>query len=434
MLALVLVTMGMSAVPAAASTAPPPPQNDPFYQPLSGYETTAPGTVLRSRQVEAAAFGQLPQHALAWQILYRSTDTIGRPEATVTTLLEPAGANPSDPRPLLSYQVAEDSPAPQCAMSYQLRQGAGNGNVVAQAEILLIDAGLARGWAVTVPDYEGPASAYVAGRQAGRAVLDGIRATRAFTGSHGTVGLWGYSGGALASGWAAELQPGYAPELDIAGIAEGGLPVNPEHVLTNINGGPFAGLAMSGIAGLSQGYPRLADFLGTHLTAAGKAAFAKAATQCNAQNAAEFAFTDVYRYFTVANPLSLPVPQQVLVDDTLGQHVPVAPLFVYQSVNDELIPHADVDSVVQAYCGQDATVTYQRDILSEHIALALTGAADALNWLSDRLTGQPVATGCSTSTVVSSLLSPSAVTTFGAVLFSDLLALLGQPIGPPNMA
>jgi Secretory lipase len=424
---------------AAGAAAPLPPQSDPFYQPPSGFGSTAPGTILRIREVSAAAFGALPQKVSAWQLLYRTTDTQGAPEATVTTVLEPDGATPSKSRPLLSYQVAEDSAAPQCAISYQLQQGAGNANIVAQAEILLIDAGLEHGWAVTVPDYEGPKSAYVAGRQAGQAVLDGIRATENFPaagldGTRTNVGIWGYSGGALASGWAAELQPGYAPELNLRGVAEGGLPVSPKNVLTSINGGPFAGIAMSGIAGISHAYPDLAQFLDTYLTAAGKAAFAQAATQCNAVDVASFLFTNVYKYFTIPDPLGMPVPKQVLADDTLGQHTPTAPLFVYQSTNDELIPHADVDAVVAKYCGEGAQVTYRRDVLSEHIALVVTGAPDALNWLNDRLSGTAAAAGCHTTTVASSLLSPGALSTLGSVLYHDLLALLGHPIGPGDMA
>ncbi|HEY3753299.1 MAG TPA: lipase family protein [Pseudonocardiaceae bacterium] len=441
-LAGVLVVAGTIVAVAAqpaAEAAPPPPQSDPFYRPPTGFETTAPGTILRSRQVTATAFGQFRQHAMAWQVLYRTTDNQGKPQATVTTVLQPAGAKHSATRPLLSYQVAEDSAAPQCAISYQLQRGAGHENIVAQAELLLIDAALSKGWAVTVPDYEGPDSAYVAGRQAGQAVLDAIRATESFrtTGLNGVatkVGLWGYSGGALASGWAAELQSSYAPELNITGVAEGGLPVDPGSVLTKINGGPYAGIAMSGIAGLRQAYPQLDNFLRTHLTAEGKAAFAQAATQCNSENVATFAGRNIYSYFNVDNPLSLPVPQQVLADDSLGQHAPMAPLYVYQSVNDELIPPADVDAVVAKYCSQGVPVTYQRDILSEHIALVVTSAPTALDWLSARLSGIPPESGCHTTTVASSLLSPSALFTMGIALYDDLLALAGAPIGPSDMS
>lgn len=420
----------------ASAAAPPPPQSDPFYQPPSGYESTAPGTVLRSRAVSVSAFAALPQKAQAWQVLYRTTDTKNNPQATVTTVLLPWGTAPSVSRPLLSYQVAEDSAAPQCAISYQLTRGAGNENIVAQAEILLIDAALQQGWAVSVPDYEGPRSAYVAGRQAGQATLDGIRAARSQLGlgARSNIGLWGYSGGALASGWAAELQPSYAPELDIKGVAEGGLPVNPRHVLTGANGGPFAGIAMGGIVGVSHAYPELAQFMDTYLTDEGKAAVAKAGSQCNSSNAATFAFKDLYKYFTIPNPLDQPVPTQVLDDVTMGKHTPTAPLFVYHSINDELVPGKDTDAIVQKYCASGGRVTYQRDFLSEHIALVITGAPDALNWLTDRLSGRPASNGCSTRTVVSSLASPTAIITLGTVLYQDFLALLGRPIGPGDMA
>jgi hypothetical protein len=434
-----LAALTVVAIPATASAAPLPPQSDPFYQPPSDFQAAAPGTILKQRTVSAAAFGYLPQQVQAWQLLYRTTDTQGNPEATVTTVLEPLNAKPSANRPLLSYQVAEDSSAPQCAISYQLQQGSDNSNIVAEAEILLIDAAVQKGWAVTVPDYEGPASAYTGGKQAGQAVLDGIRATENFStvglaGAATKVGVWGYSGGALASGWASELQPSYAPELNIAGVAEGGLPVNLRDILNGINGGPFAGIAMSGVAGLAHAYPQLAAFLNAYLTPAGQSAFATVNSECNAQSAARYAFTNIYQYFTVSNPLDLPVPQQVLTDDTLGQHTPTAPMFVYQSVNDELVPHADVDAVVNKYCAAGANVTYQRDVLSEHVILAVTGAPDALNWLSDRLTGKPAASGCTTNNVASSLFSPGALSAFGSIIFNDLLALAGQPIGPGDMA
>src|SRR5437763_1366659 len=132
--AAIMAGIGVTAAPAGAAT-PPPPQSDPFYQPPAGFESTAPGTVLRSRQTSIAAFALLPQKVQAWQLLYRTTDTQDKPQATVTTVLLPWGAKPDKSRPLVSYQVAEDSAAPQCAISYQLQQGAGNENIVAQAEI-----------------------------------------------------------------------------------------------------------------------------------------------------------------------------------------------------------------------------------------------------------------------------------------------------------
>src|SRR5262249_37625989 len=147
------------------------------------------------------------------------TDALGNAAATpalviVPDLPAPAGGK----RPLVSYQVAEDSLATKCAPSYQLQQGVPPENLVAQAEILLIDGLLEHGWSVVVPDYQGPDSAYGAGLQSGRMTLDGIRAAESLPqaevdGSRTKVGMMGYSGGSIATGWAAELQPSYEPEL-----------------------------------------------------------------------------------------------------------------------------------------------------------------------------------------------------------------------------
>jgi hypothetical protein len=48
--------------------------------------------------------------------------------------------------------------------------------------------------------------------------------------------MWGYSGGALASEWAAELQVQYASEMDFAGAALGGLTPNVTSVMNAVDG------------------------------------------------------------------------------------------------------------------------------------------------------------------------------------------------------
>ncbi|MGH3554136.1 MAG: lipase family protein, partial [Mycobacterium sp.] len=53
------------------------PSEDPFYQPPPGFEHAVPGTVLRSREVELAYLGLIPQHVTATQLLYRTTDMNG---------------------------------------------------------------------------------------------------------------------------------------------------------------------------------------------------------------------------------------------------------------------------------------------------------------------------------------------------------------------
>ncbi|BCI88786.1 hypothetical protein NIIDMKKI_39920 [Mycobacterium kansasii] len=131
------------------------PCDDPFYQAPAGYQHAEPGTVLRSRDVELAFLGLIPQSITATQLLYRTTDMNGNPEATVTTVILPAEAAPGQTCPLLSYQCAIDAITSRCFPSYALRRRAKGLGSLTQLELLLITAAVAEGWAVSVPDHEG---------------------------------------------------------------------------------------------------------------------------------------------------------------------------------------------------------------------------------------------------------------------------------------
>jgi hypothetical protein len=423
--------------PAVAATSSPaaltPPQDDPFYQPPAGFAAAAPGTILRSRPVSLALFATVPVKLAAWQLLYRTTDYAGRPEATVTTVLLPAGGKA---RGLVSYQVAEDASAPQCAPSYELRPGGAPGEVINQAESLLIDAAAAEGFAVSVPDYEGPDGDFGAPRQPGYAVLDGLRAAEQFgplglDGAGTPVGIWGYSGGSLASGWAAQVQPAYAPDLDVRGVAVGGFVTDVGAALLKINGGFGAGLIASALPGVLRTSPALKAAFDSYATPAGQAALAQGGSQCEIRNVTQFAFANLSKYLTIplARFLALPAVQTALAGLNLGGSSPTAPLFVYHAVNDELIPIAGTDATVKNYCAHGDSVTYTRDLASEHAILAVTGAPAALHWLTQRLTGGAVPQGCHTSTVLSMLLTAPGLAGLPGFLLGNITALLGRPIG-----
>ncbi|GAB5593412.1 hypothetical protein Unana1_08312 [Umbelopsis nana] len=424
---------------APARRAPVLPPDDPFYTPPAGYESSPPGTILRTRPVpnKLAAFATFPQNvANAWQILYRTTDSLGNAQATVTTVMEPH--NP-DRSKLLSYQVAEDSAYMGCAPSYVLQQGSGSSGLVTQAELLLMDAALDRGWYVSTPDYEGPISAFTAGFQAGQATLDSIRAVLSSTNTtnvqaNATVAMWGYSGGALASGWAAELQPTYAPELKIVGAALGGTPGDLNATLYAVNKGPFVGLVPSGIVGLCQQYPELNAYVLANIKPDMKDAFFKANSQCLDADTTQFANQDMFSYFNNASVLQGDVPVKILTENKMGKYVPKIPLHMYHSLNDEMVPFGPTQALVNNYCAQGVDIEFVKDALSEHVILAITGSADALIWLNDRFNGIPAKKGCSTRTTLSSVLDPGALLVFGQVIFNLLGDLLGKPIGPSDIA
>ncbi len=182
------------------------PKHDPFYDAPQGFRHAAPGTVLRSRDVEVAFLGLIPQKFTATQLLYRTTDMHGEPEATVTTVIAPAERGPERACPVVSYQCAIDAVTSRCFPSYALRRRSLAPGALAQFEFFLIAAALAEGWAVSVPDHEGRAGAWGTPYEPGYRILDGLRAALGTESlglsSTAPIGLWGYSGGGLATAWA----------------------------------------------------------------------------------------------------------------------------------------------------------------------------------------------------------------------------------------
>jgi hypothetical protein len=394
-LALLIATLAaasVSGLPASAAPQPVvaqvvPPADDPFYQPPPGFESAAPGTLLRSRSVTVTGLG-VPFPVRSWQVLARSTDAKGRPVAVASTLMVPLTPYLLGRRPLLSYQSAIDSLGDQCNPSYTLRTGT-------HAELALMSLALLKGWAVVNTDYQGPRNAYGAGPMEGHGVLDGIRAVEqlpgtGLSGAATPVGLWGYSGGGLATSWAAELQPGYAPGLNLKGIASGGTPADLGAAGRQMDGGPFSGLFIAAAVGVSREYPEILSVIND----AGHAMIERIGDMCVTEESASFAFRRLNEFTTVPDPLAEPVVAGVLAANMLGKVTPTAPVYLYHSVFDELIPFAGVEALRDTYCGGGGKVAFHADYASEHVVLAVTGAPTAVAYLADRFAGRPAPNSC----------------------------------------
>ncbi|MFB9909297.1 lipase family protein [Allokutzneria oryzae] len=389
---LTVLAVFASATPANALIVPAP-SADAFYRPPSPLPDVAPGTVLRSRPVTVKALA-VPVPTTAWQVLYRSTNTQGRANAVVATVLVPV--TPwlgGGPRPVVAYNVGSHGLSANCAPSYWLRQGI-------EYEFALQSLALAKGWAVVVSDYEGSATpnahTYTAGPATGHAVLDGVRAAQRLSatglGQGNPVGLWGYSEGGLASAWAAELQPSYAPELKVKGVAAGGVVPNIGNVGYKIDGGPLFGFFVAAAAGLGHAHPEMG--LTEFLNDKGRKAFEQVKDMCQAQWTPLYGFHRIEEYTTVKDPIQLPRFQKVLAANELGKRTPAGPMYVYQSVNDEIIPIEDARALARNYCARGTSVKFTESFVSEHVSLAVTGAPGAVAWLADRFAGKPAPSTC----------------------------------------
>jgi len=372
------------------------PSDDPFYQPPPGYQHAEPGTVLRSRDVELAFLGLIPQPATAVQLLYRTMNMNGEPEATVTTVIVPAELAPGQTCPLLSYQCAIDAMTSRCFPSYALRRRAKALGSLSQFEFLLITAAVAEGWAVSVPDHEGIHGLWGAPYEPGYHVLDGIRAAlgseRLGLSPSAPIGLWGYSGGGLASAWAAEMCGAYAPELDIVGAVLGSPVGDLGHTFRRLNGSFLAGLPALVIAALVHVYPDLDRVIGENTNEEGRAVLDALEKMTTVEAVRKMAGKNVGDYLDepLEDILSTPEVMHVFESIKLGAAVPTPPVLIVQAVHDYLIDVKDIDELADVYSAGGARVTYHRDAFNEHLILHPLSAPMTLRWLTDRFEGRPL--------------------------------------------
>ncbi|MEU7765472.1 lipase family protein [Nocardia sp. NPDC049190] len=389
--ALLFVSMP-STVPAASADIPRP-DVDAFYAPPADLAAYPNGAVLDSRPI--AVFG-LPLPISAWQVGYRTTDASDSPVLGIATVMVPMlpWFGPGT-RPLLSYQVAEDSLGTRCAPSFALRGGWATGAVNTLIDTPFMVEALRRGWAVVASDYEGPQSRFLAGDNAGRGVLDGIRAARDFPaaglGPATSIGAWGYSGGAFATLWAAQIQPWYAPDVRFAGITSGGVPADWLAIARGADGTVQAGLAMLILFAIVRNNPESGVPL---LNDRGRAALARDGADCGSDLVPKYFGARVDEFAAVPDLLSHPALQAATKAQELGNSAPIVPMYLYHSTTDDVIPVAGFTELVARYCAQGATVTSVHSALPNHNPTAIGEAPRAMRYLADRFAGVPVPPGC----------------------------------------
>ncbi|MEE6138663.1 lipase family protein [Mycobacterium sp. 050128] len=372
------------------------PSDDPFYQPPSGFQHAEPGTVLRSREVELAFLGLIPQSVSAIQLLYRTTDMNGAPEACVTTVLIPAERVVGPNTPLLSYQCAIDAMSARCFPSYALRRRSKALGSIAQLELFLMAAAVAEGWVVSVPDHEGLLGLWGAPYEPGYRTLDGIRAAmnsaRIPTSTSAPIGLWGYSGGGLASAWAAEMCADYAPELDVVGAVLGSPVGDLGHTFRRLNGGFLAGLPAMVVAALAHIYPDLNRVIEEHTNDEGRALLDRLESMTTVEAVLRMAGKNMGDYLDepLEDILSTPEVSYVFDNIKLGVATPAPPVLIVQAVHDYLIDVHDIDALADAYSAGGASVTYHRDAFNEHMLLHPLSAPMTLRWLTDRFARRPI--------------------------------------------
>ncbi|MBV9793282.1 MAG: triacylglycerol lipase [Actinobacteria bacterium] len=375
------------AARASAASCDTAPAGDGFYDPPSPLPAGTHGDIVWCRPASSPVSG-----SQAWQILYLSTTAGGQPTAISGTVFVPAAPYVGT-RPVVAYAPGTQGWGDQCAPSREIAAGDFD-------EQFAVSNLLAKGWAVVVTDYPGLGTpgveAYNVGIPEGYGVLDSLRAATLLPGTglsqSAPMGIEGYSQGGGAADWAAQLQPSYAPGLDLTGVAAGGTPANLQAVASNINGSVWFAFLAGTAEGFSTVYPSLD--LNRQLTPAGQAAMAQLETMCQAQGLLTFAGKKIEDY-TVGgiNPITEPQWQSVLDTNDLGAMKPAVPLYQYHGLLDEIIPYRVEQTLHQQYCAQGVT-TRLTGYLGDHILTQVLAQADVVSWLGARLAGTPATGNC----------------------------------------
>ncbi|WP_433244093.1 lipase family protein [Actinomadura nitritigenes] len=420
----------VQAGPALAATPGPSPVVSRgvtipvFYDPPAALPRTN-GTLVRTEPLPLGlslpGLDGRPLPGKATRLMYKSTDSNGKPVAVTGAYIEPTAAwNGGGPRPLVALASGTMGQGDQCAPSYALQNPLTlTGDTMSVAyEDLAIYRLLSTGTAVVVTDYVGLGATdrlhtYVNRADEGHALLDAARAAHTVPGASITarskVGLYGYSQGGGASAAAAELQPAYAPDVHLAGTYAGAPPADLTAVMKGIDGSALAGALGWSINGFAQSDPALRRLIDDNINAAGKAALKDMSTMCVGDALFKYGFTSSTKWSVSGKPIgdiipAIPEARAVLDKQRIGTLKPAGPVRLTTGVKDDIVPHAQARRLATDWCRRGGDVSYVPvdlpdlgdKTLLNHFAPLLLDQGDAVSWLTDRLTGKPSPSTCKT--------------------------------------
>lgn len=366
-----------------AAILPTPLVGPGFYADPVDLTGLANGDVIRVEQVEPRI--AVPGISIR-RFMVASTDTAGNAVPVTATLVEPNRPwRGSGPRPLVVRNQPINSLGLKSAPSYRI----GRGVFIDMPPFLPLL--LARNYAVLLPDHEGPRMAYSAGLMAAHAVLDSVRGMARIAPelAESPTVMDGYSGGAIATVWAAQEQPHYAPELRFAGAVAGGTPTDYTLLHRSMNGGLGSGLFAAATIGQAREFPEMVGLFGDfafHL-----ATLVKDYPQPPLA-AAGLAHIDLDVLAVIPEPFDSPTAQAVVGANKPGATAPQMPVLLYHGsrsklLGDQFIPEEGVAQLVQSWRAGGGTVEF-RAVPGEHMLAAGWAMPGVLRWMRGVLEAQ----------------------------------------------
>lgn len=337
----------------------------------------------------------------ATRIMYTTTNHKGEKVATTgTALTSKKEWKGGGERPIVVAAPGTQGLGDSCAPSNQLEAGT-------EYEYLAISPLLDAGYNVVVPDYIGSGTAgthsYMNRVDQGNAVLDAARAAFApelgMGKSSAPIGIWGYSQGGGAAASAGELQPEYAPELNLKGIFAGAVTADLGAITKKIDGTMYNGFMLMGMVGLGDSYG--IDY-SSYVNAEGAKIVEKTREVCTMGAIEEFG---KYRNTGIWSKSGQKVSQIMETDPTFQKLVqenrlgvegraPEVPILIASTWGDDVVPHSTNRDLAKSYCKEGTRVSFYMDSTPMHALAMIFTIPRGLIFMDRQFKGLPSSEDC----------------------------------------
>ncbi len=411
-LAIVALAAG-TALPATAAWAaglPRPPSGRSLYDPPAPLPPGQPGSLVWAEPVKTAIPG-----ALAWRVLYLSTDLDGSPRAASGLVVAPKGPAPVGGRPVVTFAHGTTGLARACAPS-AVPDPAKDGSMYFSMTssdpfntgIPLLPRLLAAGYVVAATDYAGLGTPgphrYLIGPAAARNVLDAAVAARHVPGAGAgrRVVVYGWSQGGQAAIWAAQMADyakGRAEVLGAVALA----PVNAAAQLELEKQILASGRKVTTVVGVetvmalqasAAAFPELR--LSDVLTPFGVEFIETAGPrQCSQHLGLTLDSLSRTRGPAIrGDPQDVEAWARRATQMALGQVPAQVPVAVFQGQADETVYPGATEIYVKEACAKGSTVHLQVFPGVDHLDIPARSADETLDWIAGRLAGRAAPTSC----------------------------------------
>jgi acetyl esterase/lipase len=387
-----------------------------FYESPVPLPPAAPGTVIRTQRIEGA-----PPGVRAERILYYSRTNTGADIATSGILMVPGGDPPAAGFPLVTAAHGTTGTVQACAPSlapFEPNAQLPNGLSFYQ---FFYEPWLAAGYAVVGADYQGLGApgepAYLVGQAEGQSVLDAARAALTLDGAIANrIVIFGHSQGGHAAGFAAQIAPSYAPELnDFATVlaapaadltrllplafATGPGAVTPPEAVTFLYLAAlsyevsYPGLEIESLLKEPYGFLALPIFSNVCAVTGGTPFGVNQLLDQVVPVGLPFSpsefFIDILQF--------PPAWQQRIAENDLGGEPIDTPILMVQGCDDTTIPiTTNFAYFEQTLCPQGETVEFKTYTGEAHSTVVTAAFPDIIAWTNDRLAGEPAPNNCGT--------------------------------------